>query len=122
MGVEFKSFSLLDGSSFVEKLYSLYKNTFSDLRYFFWSLCTSFIFIMRFIQAVAILEMFNNKKMAMYILVILSLILSLSIPTVGMSNPRYRSEMESLLLILGAIGIEKIYQLYKKNYFQNKNL
>lgn len=120
LGVEFRSFSALNGITFIEKLDDLYKNIFSDLRYFFWSLCISFIFIMRFIQALAILTIFNNKKMAMYILIILSLILSLSIPTVGMSNPRYRSEMEPLLLILGAIGIEKIYQLYKKVFLNKK--
>ena len=119
--VEFKSFSTFEGISFFQKLNELIKKTFSDPKYFFWSLCLFFLFIMRFVQIVAIFTILKNKKMTLYILIILSLIPVILLPAIGMSNPRYRSEIEPILLILGAIGIDKINYLYK-NYFLKKHL
>jgi hypothetical protein len=119
--VEFKSFSTFEGNSFFQKLNELIKKTFSDPKYFFWCLCLFFLFIMRFVQIVAIFTVLNNKKMTLYILIILSLIPVILMPAIGMSNPRYRSEIEPILLILGAIGIDKINYFYK-NYFLKRHL
>ena len=119
--VEFKSFSTFEGISFFQKLNELIKKTFSDPKYFFWCLCLFFLFIMRFVQIVAIFTVLNNKKMTLYILIILSLIPVILMPAIGMSNPRYRSEIEPILLILGAIGIDKINYFYK-NYFLKSHL
>ncbi len=111
--IEFKNFSLLEGDSFLEKLNVLIKKTFSELRYFLWSLSLFFLFTMRFVQIVGILSIFKNKNLNLYILLIVSLILVLLIPAIGMGNPRYRSEIEPLLIILGAIGIKTIFDRFK---------
>tara|TARA_B100000767_G_C19730037_1_gene521222 strand:- start:805 stop:1632 length:828 start_codon:yes stop_codon:yes gene_type:complete len=114
--IKFKNFSLLEGNSFSEKLNVLIIKTFSELKYFFWSLSVFFLFMMRFVQIIGILSIFKNKTLNLYILLIISLIFVLLIPTIGMGNPRYRSEIEPLLLILGAIGIKTIIDNYKKQY------
>ena len=69
---------------------------------------------MRFLQIIGILSIFKDKTISLYILLIISLIFVLLIPAIGMGNPRYRSEIEPLLLILGAIGIKTIIDNYKK--------
>ena len=112
--IEFKSFSLLEGSSFLEKLNTLINKTFSELKYFFWSSSIFLLFIMRSVQIVGILSIFKKKNFNLYILLIVSLIFVLLIPAIGIGNPRYRSEIEPLLIILGAIGIKTIINSYKK--------
>lgn len=112
--INFKNFSLMEGSSFLEKFSSLIKNTFSDLKYFFWSLSIFFLFIMRMVQIVGVFSIFKNKSLKLYILLIVSLIFVILVPAIGMGNPRYRSEIEPLLLILGAIGIKNIIDTYKR--------
>lgn len=111
--INFKNFSLMEGGSFLEKLNSLKKKTFSELKYFFWSLSIFFLFIMRLVQIVGIISIFKNKFLNLYILLIISLIFVILIPAIGMGNPRYRSEIEPLLLILGAIGIKTLISAYK---------
>lgn len=112
--IKFKNFSLLEGNSFLEKINVLIIKTFSELKYFFWSFSIFFLFIMRFLQIIGILSIFKDKTLSLYILLIISLIFVLLIPAIGMGNPRYRSEIEPLLLILGAIGIKTIIDNYKK--------
>ena len=112
--IEFKNFSLLDGNSFLEKFNILIKKTFTEFNYFFWSLSMFFLFIMRLVQIAGVIAIFKNKNLSLYILLIISLIFVLLIPTIGMGNPRYRSEIEPLLIILGAIGIKTITDIYKK--------
>ena len=62
-------------------------------------------------------EVWNNNFA--YILLILSLILVILIPAIGNGNPRYRSEIEPLLIILGSFGISYIVKIlsniFKKN-------
>jgi hypothetical protein len=112
--IKFKNFSLLEGNSFLEKINVLIIKTFSELKYFFWSFSIFFLFIMRFLQIIGILSIFKDKTLSLYILLIISLIFVLLIPAIGMGNPRYRSEIEPLLLILGAIGIKTVIDNYKK--------
>ncbi len=115
INIEFKNFSLLEGNSFFEKFIILIKKTLSEFKYFLWSLSIFFIFILRFFQIVGIVSIFKNKNLSLYILFIVSLIIVLLIPTIGMGNPRYRSEIEPLLLILGAVGIKSLIDKYKNN-------
>ena len=68
---------------------------------------------MRLVQIVGIISIFKNKFLNLYILLIVSLIFVILIPAIGMGNPRYRSEIEPLLLILGAIGIKTIINACK---------
>ena len=112
--IKFKNFSLLEGNSFLEKINVLIIKTFSELKYFFWSFSIFFLFIRRFLQIIGILSIFKDKTLSLYILLIISLIFVLLIPAIGMGNPRYRSEIEPLLLILGAIGIKTVIDNYKK--------
>ena len=115
INIEFTNFSLLEGNSFFEKFIILIKKTFSEFKYFLWSLSIFFIFILRFVQIVGIVSIFKNKNLSLYILFIVSLIIVLLIPTIGMGNPRYRSEIEPLLLILGAFGIKSLIDKKKNN-------
>ena len=117
--INFENFSLLKGSSFVQKLITLINKSLSDPKYFFWSLSLFFLFITRFFQIVGVFLLFKDKKYFLYILLILSLILVILIPAIGNGNPRYRSEIEPLLIILGSFGISYIVKLlsniFKKN-------
>ncbi len=114
--INFTNFSSLDGSSFFGKFNILLKKTFTDSTYFFWSTSLVFLFILRVVQIIGVISFLNDKKLGLYILITSSLIFVLIIPAVGMGNPRYRSEIEPLLLILGAIGIKNLLIFYKK-YF-----
>ena len=69
---------------------------------------------MRLVQIVGAISIFKNKSLKLYILLIVSLIFIILIPAIGMGNPRYRSEIEPLLLILGAIGIKTIIDTFKR--------
>ena len=56
--------------------------------------------------------------MQLYITTITMSVLSLILPTVGIGNPRYRSESEILLLILGSFWIFFVKNIIKK-YLKN---
>ena len=114
--INFKNFSLLEGETLLEKLNNLAMKTFTEPKYFFWTLSLFFLINMRFIQLIGIVSIFKNNSNKLYILLIISLIIVILIPAIGMGNPRYRSEIEPLLLILGAIGIQNIF-----DYFKAKN-
>ena len=59
----------------------------------------------------------KDKKKRIYVAIISSMVFLMLITTVGIGNPRYRSEMEPLLIILGAIGIDKLYKKLSKKKF-----
>ena len=57
---------------------------------------------------------FKDKKKRIYIAIISSMAFLIFITTIGLGNPRYRSEMEPLLIILGAVGIDNLYKKLSK--------
>ncbi|MDB3987865.1 glycosyltransferase family 39 protein [Candidatus Pelagibacter sp.] len=114
--INFKNFSSLDGESFFDKFNELIQKTFTNTKYLFWSLSLFFLFIMRIVQIIGVFSIFKNKEFGLYTFVIVSLIGVIIIPALGMGNPRYRSEIETLLIILGAIGIKNILDFYKNRF------
>ena len=50
----------------------------------------------------------------MYGLIISSIVIIILATGIGLGNPRYRSEAEPLLIILGAIGINRILEKIKR--------
>ena len=50
--------------------------------------------------------MIKSKNLRMYGLIVSSIILIILVTGIGLGNPRYRSEAEPLLIILGAIGLK----------------
>lgn len=119
--IKFKNFSSLEGETFLNRFALLIKKTLTDPKYFFWSLCLFFLITMRSFQIVGLISIIKNKKISLYTLFLLSLIFVILIPAVGMGNPRYRSEIESILIILGAIGIKNMLDFYNNRFLYFKN-
>ena len=111
--VEFKNFSALAGDNFEQKLILFLKKSFSEVKYFIYLLSLLFIFFMRVLLLVGICSLKKSSNSLYYILTLISLIMVILIPAVGIGNPRYRSEVEVVLTILGAIGIDLIYKKIK---------
>ena len=102
-----------------ERIVFLTKNFFEDLKIAFWLIAIIFVFLKRLVQFFGILLIFSKNPYRLYILTIFTTLLTLIIPTVGIGNPRYRSESEVLLIILGAFGFYAITEALKK---KKKNL
>ena len=111
--VEFRNFSALTGDNFEQKLILFLKKSFSEVKYFIYMLSLLFIFFLRIFQLVGIFSLKKNSNSFYYILTLVSLIMVIVIPAVGIGNPRYRSEIEVVLIILGAMGIDSIYKKIK---------
>ena len=60
----------------------------------------------------------KDEKKRIYVAIISSMAFLIFITTVGLGNPRYRSEMEPLLIILGAIGIDRLYKKLSQKSFK----
>ena len=97
-----------------ERFFFLAKNFFEDYKITFWYLAILFVLITRIIEFIGILLIFSPGPHRLYICTIFSTLLTLIIPTLGMGNPRYRSESEILLIILGAYGFYAISKFIRK--------
>ena len=111
--VEFKNFSALSGDNFEQKIILFFKKSFSEVKYFIYMLSLLFIFFLRIFQLIGVFSLKKNSNSLYFILTLISLIMVIIIPAVGIGNPRYRSEIEVILVILGAIGIDSIYKKIK---------
>lgn len=110
--------SKIKNSSFTdptERLIFLINNLFVDYKITFWFVALLFVFITRTIEFIGILYILSAGPHRLYICTIFTTFLTLIIPTLGMGNPRYRSESEILLIILGAFGFYAINKFLKKN-------
>ena len=116
--VDFKNFSALNGDNFEQKFILFLKKSFSDIKYFIYMLSLVFIFFLRFFQLVGIFSLKKNSSNFYYILTLISLIMVIIIPAVGIGNPRYRSEIEVVLIVLGAFGLNTVFKktLTKKKF------
>ena len=114
--VDFKNFSALNGNDFEQKFIVFLKKSFSDIKYFLYMMSLISIFFLRIFQLVGIFSLKRNSSNFYFILTLISLILVIIIPATGMGNPRYRSEIEVVLIILGAFGLNTfLKKISKKN-------
>lgn len=98
-----------------ERLIFLMKSFFEDYKITFWFVALLFVFITRVIEFIGILFILSPGPHRLYICTIFTTFLTLIVPTLGMGNPRYRSESEILLIILGAFGFYAINKFLKKD-------
>ena len=98
----------------IERINYLLNNFYKDITVFIWLVSLFGVFVMRFFQFCGILMCFKKGPMQLYITTITMSVLSLILPTVGIGNPRYRSESEILLLIFRSFWIFFCKKYHKK--------
>lgn len=98
-----------------DRLGYLWENFFKDYKITFWFIALFFVFVTRVIEFFGFLLIFLPGPHRLYLCTIMSTFLTLIIPTFGIGNPRYRSESEVLLIILGAFGFYAINKFLKKS-------
>jgi len=103
-------------NNLIYKLKMVFSSSLDNPLNLFWCLSILFIFLLRLIQLYGMLVGIKNRSMRFYILILSSMLIVILITSVGLGNPRYRSEAEPLLVILGAFGINHILTKLK-----NKN-
>jgi hypothetical protein len=104
-------------NNFLGKLKNIINSALSDPLILFWLISIFTITILRAIQIYGMVVGLKDQKKRIYVAIISSMVFLMLITTVGIGNPRYRSEMEPLLIILGAIGIDKLYKKLSKKKF-----
>ena len=95
-------------NDFFMKLNHIISNSFTNKYSALYVIAILLIIILRFIQLVGFTIIVQSSNMRMYGLIISSIIIIILATGIGLGNPRYRSEAEPLLMILGAIGINGI--------------
>ena len=103
-----------------EKISSILKNALSNPINFIWIMSMILIVFLRLLQFYGFTYCFVNHGLKLYLLIVSSMILVLSINGIGIGNPRYRSEIEPLLVILGAVGIDNIKKIIRKQLLKNQ--
>lgn len=98
-----------------DRLAYLGEKFFKDYKVTFWFIALFFVFVTRVIEFIGFLLIFLPGPHRLYICTIMSTFLTLIIPTFGIGNPRYRSESEVLLIILGAFGFYAINKFVKRS-------
>jgi len=118
-GMKLEGFSKINGEDFLEKIENFFKTSFKNLQNFSWLFSLILLFFMRIIQLYGLIYamFFSNQKY--YFLCIFSIFLTIFIPAIGMSSLRFRTEIETLLLIFGAVGIVNLANL---KIFKHKEL
>ena len=101
-------------NNFLGKLKNIFNSAISNPLILFWLISIFTITILRTIQVYGMIVGFKDKKKRIYIAIISSMAFLIFITTIGLGNPRYRSEMEPLLIILGAVGIDNLYKKLSK--------
>ena len=100
-------------NNFFAKVLHVVSNTFSNIFNGLYITAVLIIIILRFLQLFGFYFTLKSAHLRMYGLIIMSIILIIIATGVGLGNPRYRSEAEPLLIILGAIGIKSIIDKFK---------
>ncbi len=98
---------LVNGPS--EKVKDIASAMLKDPLIFLWILGVFIIFLLRFLQLYGIFVSIKDKSLRGYYLILLSILLLILINGVGLGNPRYRSDCEPILIIFGAVGINKFF-------------
>lgn len=95
-------------NDFFKKLKNIFTNSLTDKYTGLYVLALFSIIVLRLIQLFGLSIAIQSKNLRMYGLIISSIIIIILATGIGLGNPRYRSEAEPLLIILGAIGIKGI--------------
>ena len=82
----------------------------SDFKYFFWLIAVIFVFISRIFQLYAIVIYLKPNILRLYVFVLTSMMFITNLPALGIGNPRYRSDSETVFLIIGALGISSFFK------------
>jgi hypothetical protein len=104
-------------NNFLGKLKNIIYSALVDPLILFWLISIFTIIILRTIQIYGMVVGLKDEKKRIYVAIISSMAFLIFITTVGLGNPRYRSEMEPLLIILGAIGIDRLYKKLSQKKF-----
>ena len=114
LGIDVVNPSAQEGKSFKEKIMNFALLGISDFKYFFWLIAIIFVFISRVFQLYAIIIYLKPNILRSYIFVLTSMMFVTTIPAIGIGNPRYRSDSETLFLIIGALGINSFFRKIKE--------
>ena len=114
IGIDVINPSIQKGKSFFEKIKSFLFFTTKDLKYFLWLLAMLLVFISRLFQIYAIFIYFKPNVIRLYFFILASMIFITTIPSIGIGNPRYRSDSETLFLMIGALGISNFFKRIKR--------
>jgi len=112
-GLSLDGFSITDGESFMEKSQNFLFNSFKNPKNFFWLTCFFFLCCMRFLQLYGIVYGLFFSQNRLYFWFLFIIFLTVIAPIVGMSSLRFRTEVESLLIIFGALGINNLTRKIK---------
>ena len=101
-------------NDFFMKIKHIISNSFTNKYSALYVVAILFIIIFRFVQLLGFTIIVQSNKLRMYGLIISSIVIIILATGIGLGNPRYRSEAEPLLIILGAIGINRILEKIKR--------
>ena len=101
-------------NDFFKKLKNIFTNSLTDKYTGLYVLALFSIIVLRLIQLFGLSIAIQSKDLRMYGLIISSIVIIILATGIGLGNPRYRSEAEPLLIILGAIGIKGILEKIKR--------
>ena len=101
-------------NDFFKKLKNIFSNSLKDKYTGLYVLAVFLIIILRLIQIFGLSIVIQSSNFRMYGLIISSIVIIILATGIGLGNPRYRSEAEPLLIILGAIGINRILEKIKR--------
>ena len=110
LGIDVINPSVQKGESFKEKIISFVFLGITDFKYLLWLIAIIFVFISRLFQLYAIIVYLKPNILRLYVFVLTSMMFSTIIPAIGIGNPRYRSDSETLFLIIGALGINSFFK------------
>lgn len=100
-------------NNFYGKITNIVSNTFTNKLNGIYVISVLLIILLRFIQFYGFIIITKSSQLRMYGLIITSIVIVILATGIGLGNPRYRSEAEPLLIILGAIGIKQIIDKLK---------
>ena len=115
-GLSLDGFSIANGESFMEKSQNFLFNSFKNPKNFFWLTCFFFLCCMRFLQLYGMIHGLFFSKNRLYFWFLFIVFLTVIAPIVGMSSLRFRTEVESLLIIFGALGINNLIRKINFKY------
>jgi hypothetical protein len=112
-GLSLDGFSITKGNNFFEKSKNFFINSFKNLYNLFWLLCFFFLCLMRFFQLYGVINgLFFSKNKLFYWFLFLTF-LTVIAPIIGMSSLRFRTEVETILIIFGVLGIKSLLEKFK---------
>ena len=109
------NFSDFKNKNFFIQLYNFGENIYLEKHMFVWLFSQIWIVIERIVQIFGIIYLFKTKP---YLSILLILIcISFAGPSIGIGNPRYRSEIEPILIIFFSSGVFYLDNLRKRFKF-----